>query len=114
MREIPLTEVKDDLSRLLRLAEDEQIIITRHGKPAGVLIGFKDEDDWFDYRLEHDERFLKRIDNPDKNWKLNTADIEERQLWSDYMKAYEACLSATSTANAPRNVVPAGDKRTPG
>lgn len=61
MKEIPLTEVKDDLSRLLRLAEKEQIVITRHGKPAGVLIGFKDEDDWFEYRLENDERFLKRI-----------------------------------------------------
>lgn len=43
------------------MAEDEQIIITRHGKPAGVLIGFKDEDDWFEFRLENDERFLKRI-----------------------------------------------------
>lgn len=61
MKRIPLTEVKDDLSHLLRLAEDEQIIITRHGKPAGVLIGFKDEDDWFEYRLENDERFQKRI-----------------------------------------------------
>ena len=61
MKEIPLTEVKDDLSRILRLAENEQIVITRRGKPAGVLIGFKDEDDWFEYRLENDERFLKRI-----------------------------------------------------
>ena len=61
MKEVALTEVKDDLSRYLRLAENEQIIITRHGKPAGVLIGFKDDDDWFDFRLENDERFLQRV-----------------------------------------------------
>ncbi|MEJ5308339.1 MAG: prevent-host-death protein [Anaerolineae bacterium] len=45
----------------MRLAENEQIVITRHGKPAGVLIGFGTEDDWFDYRLEHDPRFLHRV-----------------------------------------------------
>ncbi len=61
MREVALSEVKDDLSRYLRLAEEEEILITRHGQPAGVLIGFKSEDDWFDYRLEHDPRFLKRV-----------------------------------------------------
>jgi prevent-host-death family protein len=61
MREVPLTEVKDRLSEYLRLAEEESIIITRHGKPAGILVGFATEDDWFDYRLEHDERFLTRI-----------------------------------------------------
>lgn len=62
MRKVPLSEVKDDLSRFLRLAEGEEIVITRHGHPAGVLIGFKSEDDWFDYRLENDARFLSRID----------------------------------------------------
>jgi len=62
MKEIALSEVKDDLSKYLRLAEKEEIIITRHGKPAGVLIGFESEDDWFDYRLENDPRFLKRIE----------------------------------------------------
>ena len=61
MKEIALSEVKDDLSRYLHLAEDEPIVITRHGKPAGILIGFKSEDDWFEYRLEHDPRFLRRI-----------------------------------------------------
>jgi len=54
--------VKDDLSRLLREAETHDIVITRRGKPAGVLIGFSSEDDWFDYRLESDPRFLKRIE----------------------------------------------------
>jgi prevent-host-death family protein len=61
MKEVALSEVKDDLSKYLRLAESEQIVITRHGKPAGVLIGFASEDEWFDYRLEHDPRFLARI-----------------------------------------------------
>lgn len=62
MKKVPLSEVKDDLSRFLREAEKQEIIITRHGKPAGVLIGFESEDDWFEYRLETDPRFLRRIE----------------------------------------------------
>ena len=62
VKEVPLSEVKDDLSRYLHEAETQEIIITRHGKPAGVLIGFGSEEDWFDYRLEHDPRFLRRIE----------------------------------------------------
>jgi len=61
MKKAALSEVKDDLSKFLRLAEKEEVVITRHGKPAGVLIGFQSEDDWFEYRLEHDPRFLRRI-----------------------------------------------------
>ena len=63
MKKIALSEVKDDLSRYLRIAEKEEVVITRHGKPAGVLIGFESEDDWFDYRLENDPRFLQRIES---------------------------------------------------
>jgi len=62
MKEVALSEVKDDLSNYLRQAERKEIVITRHGKPAGILIGFGSEDDWFDYRLENDPRFLKRIE----------------------------------------------------
>ena len=62
MREVPLSEVKDDLTRYLREAETQEIVITRHGKPAGVLIGFESEEDWFEYRLERDPRFLRRIE----------------------------------------------------
>jgi prevent-host-death family protein len=62
MKRVPLSEVKDQLSKYLRLANKEEIVITRHGKPAGVLRGFKNEDDWFEYRLEHDPRFLRRIE----------------------------------------------------
>jgi prevent-host-death family protein len=61
MKRVSLSEVKDDLSHYLRVAEKQQVVITRHGKPAGVLIGFHSEDDWFDYRLESDPRFLRRI-----------------------------------------------------
>jgi prevent-host-death family protein len=62
IKEVPLSEVKDDLSRFLREAEKQEIIITRHGKPAGVLIGFQSEEDWFQYRLENDSQFLQRIE----------------------------------------------------
>jgi len=62
MKKAALSEVKDDLSKFLRLAEKEEVVITRHGKPAGVLIGFESEDDWFDYRLENDPRFLRRVE----------------------------------------------------
>jgi prevent-host-death family protein len=61
MKKVTLTELKGELSKYLRLAEREEIVITRHGKPAGILVGFVSEDDWFDYRLENDPRFPKRI-----------------------------------------------------
>jgi prevent-host-death family protein len=59
---VALAEVKDDLSKYLRLAVDEEILITRHGRPAGILIGFASDEDWFEYRLEHHPEFLRRID----------------------------------------------------
>jgi prevent-host-death family protein len=62
VREVPLSEVKDDLSRYLREAETQEIVITRHGRPAGILIGFESDEDWFEYRLENDPRFLRRIE----------------------------------------------------
>jgi prevent-host-death family protein len=67
IKEVPLSEIKDDLSRFLREAEKQEIVITRHGKPAGVLIGFESEDDWFDYKLENDPRFLERVEQARKN-----------------------------------------------
>jgi PPK2 family polyphosphate:nucleotide phosphotransferase len=59
---------------------------------------------------EQRKRFLERIDQPEKNWKFSVQDIEERKYWKDYMRAYEKCLSATSTKNAPWYIVPADDK----
>ena len=61
IREVALAKVKDDLSKYLRLAAGEEILITRHGRPAGVLIGFESEDDWLDYRIENHPDFLRRI-----------------------------------------------------
>jgi prevent-host-death family protein len=66
MKKVALSDLKDDLSKYLRLAEKEQIVITRHGRPAGVLVGFAGEDDWFEYQLENDPRFLKRIEQARK------------------------------------------------
>jgi prevent-host-death family protein len=61
MKHIALSQIKDNLPRFLREAAAEQIVITRHGHPAGILVGFATEEDWTDYRLEHDPRFLARI-----------------------------------------------------
>lgn len=61
MKKVALSEIKDDLSKYIRLAETEEIVITRHGKPAGILVGFASDDDWFEYQLENDARFLDRI-----------------------------------------------------
>ena len=63
-------------------------------------------------REEQRKRFLRRIDEPDKNWKFNIEDVKERESWKHYMQAYEACLSATSSRNSPWYVVPADDKAT--
>jgi prevent-host-death family protein len=63
MKTVSVSEIKGDFSRFLREAGKQEIIITRHGKPAGVLIGFSSEDDWFDWRLENDPRFLRRVES---------------------------------------------------
>jgi prevent-host-death family protein len=62
VKQVPLSEIKDDLSRYLREAETLEFVITRHGKPAGVLIGFESEEDWFEYPVENDPRFLRRVE----------------------------------------------------
>ena len=67
MKQAALSEIQDNLSRFLSDAQGEEIIITRNGKPVGVLIGFRSEDDWFDYRLENDRRFLGRIEQARKS-----------------------------------------------
>ena len=63
VKTVPLSAIKDDFSRYLHEAGKKEIIITRHGKPAGVLIGFASEEEWFNWRLENDPRFLRRIDD---------------------------------------------------
>jgi prevent-host-death family protein len=61
MKRIPLSEMKDDLNKYLQMAQDEPIVVTRYGKPAGVIIGFDVEDDWADYEIENDPRFMERV-----------------------------------------------------
>ena len=61
MKTISMTEAKNDICAIIRDSEGEDVVITRHGKPAAVVIGFQNDDDWFDYRLENDERFLRKI-----------------------------------------------------
>jgi PHD/YefM family antitoxin component YafN of YafNO toxin-antitoxin module len=61
MRKVAFSEVVGDLSKDPRLAEQDEIVITQNGKPAGILIGFESEDDWLDYLLENDPRFLRQI-----------------------------------------------------
>ena len=81
MKHIPLADVKADLAKYLQLAEEEEIVITRDGSPVGVLIGFATEDDWFEYRLEHDPRFLQRIAEARASLRAGTGvrleDVEE-------------------------------------
>jgi PPK2 family polyphosphate:nucleotide phosphotransferase len=60
---------------------------------------------------EQARRFMQRIDDPDKNWKLTTADIEQREFWDDYTKAYEECINASTTKEAPWYIIPADDKK---
>jgi PPK2 family polyphosphate:nucleotide phosphotransferase len=61
-------------------------------------------------KAEQRNRFLQRIEDPEKNWKFNAADVRERKFWNQYQEAYQNCLSATSTRTAPWHVVPADDK----
>lgn len=61
MKTHTMSEAKNDICSIIREAEKDEVVITRHGKPAALVIGFHDEDDWFDYRMEHDQEFLRRI-----------------------------------------------------
>jgi prevent-host-death family protein len=75
VRRVPLSEIKSNLSRFLREAEGEEIVITRNGKPAGILIGLASDDDWLDYQLENDPRFVRRIEQ------ARTSLREGRGIW---------------------------------
>lgn len=90
MRKIALSEAQDDLSTVLRMADRGEIVITRHGKPAGVLIGFKSEEDWFDYRLENDPRFLARV-----------VSARRSSPGSVYSSPARSCISRTCSVEKP-------------
>jgi prevent-host-death family protein len=82
VRRVPLSEIQSDLPRFIREAEGEDIVITRNGKPAGVLIGFGSEDGWVDYQLENDPRFLRRVEQARESLRagrgVRIEDVEER------------------------------------
>lgn len=89
MKQVPLNKIKDDLSNYLRLAEKEDIIITRHGKPAGYLVGFADEDDWIDYLILNDPKFQERL-------KRSLRDVREGRVVSlEQLRASSTTPSTT-------------------
>jgi prevent-host-death family protein len=96
VKTVALHEVKDDLSRYLRQAEREEIVITRHGKAAGVLRGFASEDDWFDYRLENDPRFLSRVERA----RTQLREGRRTRIEDVRRKAQEAASAAASPRSA--------------
>ena len=69
MIKVPLSKVKDNFSEIIKMAAKEEIIVTIHGRPAAVIIGFEDEDDWLEYRLLKDERFLARVSESRQQYK---------------------------------------------
>ncbi len=69
MTKIPLAKVKDNLAKIIKQAGREEVIVTVHGRPAAVIIGFEDEDDWLEYRLLRDEKFLARISESRQQYK---------------------------------------------
>ena len=86
MIKAPLYKVKDSLSEYVEKASDDRVLITKHGRPAAILIGFSDEEDWFDYCLEHDDKFVRRMEQSRQQaqsgqWK--TLDAIESELESD-------------------------------
>ena len=97
MKQVAFAEVKDHLSKYLVEAGKELIVITKHGKPAGVLTGFESEDDWFDFRLENDPRFLKKIEE-------SRASIRAGQGidWEQIKKEDDRRTSASTLRRVPR------------
>ncbi len=88
MKKVALTTIEDQFLKFLRLAAKEEVVITDHGKPAGVLIGFASEDDWFDYQLENDPRFLNRVASARKGLRAGTGTrLDDLQGQLDLLKA---------------------------
>lgn len=103
MKKVPLSELKDDFSRYLKEAQREEIVITRHGKPAGILVGFAREDNWFDYRLEHDPRFRARIDQARSSLRAGKrARLEDVDEGSDpHSSGYSILILVSPTSSGP-------------
>jgi len=105
MKKVALSEIKDQLSRYLREAQHDDVLITLHGKPAGILVGFGSEDDWFDYRLEHDPRFLGRIE------RARRSIHEGRAVRLEDIGEPDTRLSGATKPARPRTRTPARRRR---
>ena len=97
MKQVAFAEVKDHLSRYLVEAGEEQIVITKHGKPAGVLTGFATDDDWFDFRLENDPRFLGKIERARSSVRAGHG-----VAWEEVKKEDDGRTSASKIRRVPR------------
>ena len=97
MKQVAFAEVNDHLSKYLVEAGAEQIIITKHGRPVGVLTGFATEDDWFDFRLENDPRFLRKIEE-------SRASVRDGQgvSWDQVKKEDDARTNSSTLRRVPR------------
>jgi len=109
MKQVAFAELKDHLSRYLVEASEEQIVITKHGKPAGVLTGFATEDDWFDFRLENDPRFLRKVEQA-------RASLREGRgvPWDEVKEEDDERVRASRTRRVPRRAPPEGQDPSPG
>ncbi|HUJ72774.1 MAG TPA: prevent-host-death protein [Verrucomicrobiae bacterium] len=89
MKKVALNRIQSELPKFLRLAVKEEVVITDKGKPAGVLIGFESEDDWFDYQLENDARFLRRIKSARRSLRAGKGTrLEDLQHHLDTVEAH--------------------------
>ena len=102
MKRVALAEVKDHLSEFLNEAAEEEVVITRHGRPAGVLICFAGEDDWFDYRLENDPRFVARIERARQSIRAGNAIPWDEVRDLAEPEESESRVSDRPAARAPR------------
>jgi prevent-host-death family protein len=100
VKQVPLSEVQDDLSRFLCEAESEEIVVTRNGKPAGVLIGFKSEQDWFDYQLENDCAFCAASNRDGRACETAAVSGSRRSSKKTY------CINGRGNGGGMRSAVP--------
>jgi antitoxin (DNA-binding transcriptional repressor) of toxin-antitoxin stability system len=102
MKEVPFTDIQVGLSQYLQLAEKESLVITHHGKHVGILIGFQSEDDWLDYQLENDPRFLQRIQSARQNLQSGRG-VRLEDIEDEFSRTQPAFSSSFAGAGLPIN-----------
>jgi prevent-host-death family protein len=106
MKKVALAEVKDHFSEYLHEAAKEEVVITRHGRPAGVLIGFEGDDDWFEYRLENDPRFLERVAQARASLRAGSG-----IPWEDVQAGSETAAAEFRASDKPASRIPRRPRR---